>query len=132
MTKQTRDPEVSAKPTRRAFTAADKRRILAAADTLKAAGESLGPMLRREGLYRSQLSDWRRALAAHGDDGLVPSKRGPRGKASTESRLELRQRDRRIAALERKLEHAAIIIELQKKVLELAATSASLNDEASS
>ena len=65
MTKQT-NPEVSAKPTRRTFSAADKRRILAAADALKAAGENLGPMLRREGLYRSQLSDWRRALAARG------------------------------------------------------------------
>ena len=53
-----------AKPTRRTFTAVDKRRILAAADTLKAAGENIGPMLRREGLYRSQLSDWREVLAA--------------------------------------------------------------------
>ena len=64
MTKQTRDPEVRAKPTRRTFTAVDKRRILVAADTLKAAGENIGPMLRREGLYRSQLSDWREVLAA--------------------------------------------------------------------
>jgi hypothetical protein len=69
MTKQT-NPEVSAKPTRRTFSAAEKRRILAAADALKAAGENLGPMLRREGLYRSQLSDWRKAIAARGDEGL--------------------------------------------------------------
>ena len=107
MTKQTRDPEVRAKPTRRTFTAVDKRRILVAADTLKAAGKNIGPMLRLEGLYRSQLSDWREVLAASGDDGLTPSKRGPKGKASTESKLKLRQRDRRIATLERKLEHQA-------------------------
>ena len=114
-TKQmTRDPEVSAKPTHRTFTAGDKRRILAAADTLKAAGEHLGPMLRREGLYRSQLSDWRKALAAHGEDGLSPSRRGPKVKLSStkSAALELRQRDRRIATLERKLAHAAVIIEL--------------------
>ena len=67
-----------------------------------------------------------------GDDGLTPSKRGPKGKASTESKLELRQPDRSIATLERKLAHAAIIIELQRKVMELAAASAPLNDEASS
>jgi transposase-like protein len=129
MTKQT-NPEVSAKPTRRTFSAADKRRILAAADALKAAGENLGPMLRREGLYRSQLSDWRRALAARGDEGLTPSKRGPKGKASPkETLLELRKRDRRIASLERKLAHAEVLIDLQKKVAELAALSASSNDE---
>ena len=129
MTKQT-NPEVSAKPTRRTFSAADKRRILAAADALKAAGENLGPMLRREGLYRSQLSDWRRALAAHGDEGLTPSKRGPKGKASPkETLLELRKRDRRIASLERKLAHAEVLIDLQKKIAELAALSASSNGE---
>jgi hypothetical protein len=83
-----------------------------------------------EGLYRSQLSDWRRALAARGDEGLTPAKRGPKGKASPkETQLELRKRDRRIAALERKLAHAEILIDLQKKVAELAALSASSNGE---
>ena len=124
------DPEVPAKAKRRSFPADFKRRVLAAADQLEADGESVGAMLRREGLYRSQLSDWRKARAVHGDAGLAGLKRGRKpvaGAAAT--KLEMRKRDRRIARLERELAQAKFIIDFQKKVAEMMALSEPLDDE---
>ena len=68
---KTKETEVVAKPKRRTFSAADKQRILRAVDELAANGVSPSALLRREGIYRSQLSDWRRALASNGKAGLV-------------------------------------------------------------
>lgn len=124
------DPEVPAKPTRRKFPPEFKRRILAAADQLEADGEPVGEMLRKEGLYRSQLSEWRKAVVQHGAAGLSGQKRGrkavPGGAAA---KVDLRQRDRRIARLERELAQARFIIDFQKKVSEMMALSAPLDDE---
>lgn len=124
------DPEVPAKAQRRTFPAEFKRRILAAADQLEAEGESVGALLRKEGLYRSQLSDWRKARREHGDPGLAGLKRGRKpvaGAAAT--KLEMRKRDRRIARLERELAQAKFIIDFQKKVAEMMALSEPLDDE---
>ena len=124
------DPEVPAKAKRRSFPADFKRRVLAAADQLEADGESVGAMLRREGLYRSQLSDWRKARAVHGEAGFACLKRGRKpvaGAAAT--KLEMRKRDRRIARLERELAQAKFIIDFQKKVAEMMALSEPLDDE---
>jgi transposase-like protein len=51
------------KPTRRRFTAAYKRKILAAAAACTTPG-SVGALLRREGLYSSHLAAWRAAEQA--------------------------------------------------------------------
>jgi len=68
------NPEVQPKPTRRTFTAEYKRRIVAEADQCEHG--DLGALLRREGLYYSQIADWRRGV----DDGMLGSKkRGPGG-----------------------------------------------------
>jgi transposase-like protein len=53
------DPEVVARPRRRKFTAEYKRKILAEADAAAGTGE-IASLLRREGLYSSTLSNWRR------------------------------------------------------------------------
>jgi len=53
------DPEVPEKPTRRRFAAEYKLRILQLADACTTPG-SLGSLLRREGLYASNLTAWRR------------------------------------------------------------------------
>ena len=66
------DPEVQPKPTRRTFSAAYKRRILAEADACQH-GE-LGALLRREGLTYALVSKWRKAQAA---GTLDTKKRGP-------------------------------------------------------
>jgi len=52
------DPEVKVKPERRRFTADYKLRILAEADNCTGPGQ-IGALLRREGLYSSNLNQWR-------------------------------------------------------------------------
>ena len=69
------DPEVAATAKRRQFSGSERRRILAAADRCSAPGE-IGALLRREGIYSSQLAAWRKKRAATGRTGLDSQKRG--------------------------------------------------------
>ena len=69
------DPEVAATARRRQFSMAERRRILIAADGCKASGE-IGALLRREGIYSSHLSTWRKQRAAVERAALEPQKRG--------------------------------------------------------
>src|SRR5690349_3670776 len=70
-------PELSDRPRRRTFTARDKLRILAATDRAAETGR-IGAILRREGLYSSTLSEWRRQRDAGALGALVPARRGPK------------------------------------------------------
>ena len=70
------DPEVTAKATRRRFTAAYKLSVIEKADACETPGE-IGRLLRREGLYSSHLSAWRKA-AREGSLRELAKKRGPR------------------------------------------------------
>src|ERR1700719_2918220 len=70
-------PELSDRPRRRTFTARDKLRILAETDRATATG-GIGAILRREGLYSSALTEWRRQRDAGTFTALVPGKRGPK------------------------------------------------------
>ena len=72
------DPEVAEKPQRRRFTAEYKVRILRDADVCAVPGE-IGALLRREGLYSSHLTEWRRQREQGALAGLAPNKRGRRG-----------------------------------------------------
>ena len=74
--------EVSAKRTRRRFTAKEKKAILEEADACSKTGE-LGALLRRKGLYSSSLAAWRQARERGELDGLSPKKRGPVAKTQT-------------------------------------------------
>src|SRR3972149_1844889 len=69
------DPEVEAKPKRRKFSAAYRLRILEEADRCQESGE-IGRLLRREGLYSSHLTSWRRARHQGSLAALAPKKRG--------------------------------------------------------
>jgi transposase-like protein len=69
------DPEVDETPKRRRFTAEYKRRILKEADALTGTGQ-IGAMLRREGLYSTHLTTWRRQRERGELAGLTPAKRG--------------------------------------------------------
>jgi transposase len=66
------DPEVPEKTIRRRFTAAYQLRILKEAENCTKPGQ-IGALLRREGLYSSNLARWRHEVT----QGLVPQKRGP-------------------------------------------------------
>ena len=108
------DPEVTARPQRRRFSAEYKRSILDQADAAQNAGV-VGALLRREGLYSSHLTTWRRQRQQGELDGLAPRKRGPKVTASP-----LVVENRKLAAanarLLKKLKNAELIIEVQKKV----------------
>jgi len=109
------DPEVVAKPKRRRFSAEYRLKILRQADACKAPGE-LGALLRREGLYSSLLSTWRRQREQGALVALRARKRGPTPKA-VDPRV--KEQEKQIARLQRKLKQAEMIIEVQKKVHEI-------------
>jgi transposase-like protein len=98
---------------RRSFSAAEKLRVVreAAACTERGAIEAL---LRREGIYSSLLSKWRKELERHGSEGLAAQKRGPKPKLDEKDRR-IAEQDKRIAKLEAKLALNAQLLELQKK-----------------
>ena len=106
---------------RRRFSAEDKRRILAEADTCTERGE-LSALLRRERLYSSQLATWRVQLEHEGQSGLESKKPGRKPlKDAKDRRIEQLQGDK--VKLERKLLIAEKLIELQKKAQELLAAA---------
>ena len=104
----------AAKRKRRKFSAKYKLRILEEADRCQESGES-GALLRREGLYGSHLSTWRKQRASGALQALKGKKRG---RASKKSPLleENRALQQKIARLERRLKKAETIIEFQKKL----------------
>ena len=106
------DPEVREKAKRRQFSAEYKLRILKEADACKGPGE-IGALLRREGLYSSHLVTWRRQRDVGALAGMKARKRGPKGRAEDPR---LKQQEREIARLQRRLKQAETIIEIQKKV----------------
>jgi len=112
-------PELSDRPRRRTFTARDKIRILAETDRAAETG-GIGAILRREGVYSSSLTEWRKQRDAGAFGALAPAKRGPKAveaKNPLAAKLALAQRDN--ARLTLRLKRAEAIIELQKKVAEL-------------
>jgi transposase-like protein len=112
------DPEVPAKPARRRFTANDKLRILRLADACTVPG-SLGALLRREGLYSSNLTTWRRQRDAGTLSALTPRKRGRKAPARDPLRLENAQLRQENERLTRRLRQAELIMDVQKKVSQI-------------
>ncbi len=112
------DPEVVATARRRTFTAEYKLRILRQAEACTAPGER-GALLRREGLYSSHLTEWRRAREVGSVSALEPAKRGPKAVPVDERDVEVKQLRREIARLQARLERAEVIIDIQKKVASL-------------
>lgn len=119
------NPEVSPKAKRRKFTAAYKLRILEEADNC-AQGE-IGALLRREGLYSSNLSKWRAQRDQGILQGLAPQKRGPKPRPVDPQSKRIAELERQNERLQRELEKAELIIDVQKKVSELLGLS--LQDE---
>lgn len=112
------DPEVVAKAKRRRFTAEYKQRILIKADAAASEAGAIGALLRREGLYSSHLTKWRRDREASIQQGLEPRKRGPKSTRSplSDENQTLRRENERLTEQLRKAE---IIIDVQKKVAAL-------------
>ena len=111
------DPEVVPMAKRRHFSAREKLRILEEADACEH-GE-IGALVRREGIYTSYLSRWRRERKRGELEGLSPKKRGPESEADkslAEENEKLRRENKR---LKERLAQAETIIEVQKKLSQL-------------
>jgi transposase-like protein len=109
-------PELSNRPRRRTFTAQDKLRILAATDRA-AETRGVGAILRREGLYSSTLSEWRKQREAGAFDALVPGKRDPKTAELNPLAAEVAILQRNNARLTQRLTRAEAIIDIQKNAL---------------
>ena len=110
------EPEVVPRATRRTFSAAYKLRIVEEADQCAERGQ-IGALLRREGLYSSQLATWRRQRQAGGLQLMAPKKRGR--KASQDAKdAEIAALRRENERLQKQLEQAELIIGAQKKLAE--------------
>ena len=110
------DPEVVPKAKRRKFSAEYKRRILDEADSCTEPGQT-GALLRREGLYSSHLTTWRRQRDRGLIQALSPKKRGRKRKDELEREVARLQREN--ARLQASLEQAEMIIDVQKKLSKL-------------
>ena len=107
--------EVRPRPVRRTFTADYKLKILAEVNSAKDSGE-VGKVLRREGLYSSHLTTWRR------DVGVLEGRRNQqlkRGKPIDEVGQELVRLRQENSNLRVRLERAELIVEIQKKVSQM-------------
>lgn len=110
--------EVFEKPVRRRFSTEYKVRVLTEADRCVKLGQ-LGELLRREGLYSSLLSTWRRQRDAGMLAGLAPKRRGRKAKAKNPLADENGRLQRENLRLTEKLRQAELIIDVQKKVSEM-------------
>jgi transposase len=113
------DPEVLEKPVRRRFTAQYKLRILSQADACGEQPGKVGELLRREGLYASHLSTWRKQREQGTLAALAPKKRGRKPRQAdplVQDNQRLRRENDRLAA---RLRQAEAIIDVQKKVSEI-------------
>jgi transposase len=110
--------EVLAKAARRRFTAEYKLKVLREADHCKGSGE-IGALLRREGLYGSSLSHWRKQRERGELAGLRGKRRGPRRPEKNPLAERVRELELDNARLKRRAERAEGLVELQKKVSEI-------------
>ena len=109
--------EVVAKATRRRFTVDYKLKILDQADPCQQTGQ-LGALLRREGLYHSNLELWRQQREQGILTGLTPRTRGRKPNPQSQLVVENEQLKRQNQRLSKRLQQAEIIIEFQKKLAE--------------
>jgi transposase len=109
------DSEVVAKPKRRRFTAEYRLRIVEEADRCTESGD-VGRLLRREGLYSSHLTKWREARHEGSLHGLRSKKRGAKPKENNPLEPKVRELEAKVARLEKDLQTAHTILDVQGKV----------------
>ena len=112
-----KEVEVMAKATRRRFSAEYKLKILREAEGCPQPG-ALGALLRREGLYSSNLTTWRAQRQAGELGGLAPKKRGPTPKAKNPWAPKVAALEREVTRYKARAERAEALVALQKKVAE--------------
>src|SRR6266542_3065775 len=111
------DPEVTERAAWRRFTAEYKVRVLHQADACTGTGE-LGALLRREGLYSSHLTTWRRQREQGSLAALSPKTRGRRAVPPSPLARQGAELQRENAQLTQRRKQAETIIAVQKKLSE--------------
>jgi len=111
------DPEVSERAARRRFTAEYKLGVLRQADAYMGTGE-LGALLRREGLYSSHVTTWRRQREQGSLAALSPKKRGRSAVPPSPLARRVAELERENARLTQRVQQAETIIAVQKKLSE--------------
>ena len=119
------DPEVVPRAKRRQFSAQYKLRIVTEADQCSQRGE-IGALLRREGLYSSHLTTWRKQRDRGQLQGLSPKKRGRKPDPQAAELARLQRENERLKA---RLEQAETIIEVQKKLSQMLGLPPTETDE---
>jgi transposase-like protein len=104
------------KATRRRYTAEFKSRVVREADACTKTGE-IGALLRREGIYSSLLTTWRRERDSRELDGFAPKKRGRKPNDPRDAEIERLKRE--TERLQERLRIAECICEAQKKVAQI-------------
>lgn len=112
------DPEVPEKAVRRRFSAAYKIRILKEAEACEETGQR-SALLRREGLYASHLTTWRRQAEQGSLEALSPRKRGSKVQTPHPLRKRMEALEKENQQLRHQLKQAETIIEVQKKISEI-------------
>jgi len=123
------DREVPEKAQRRRFTPEYKLRILDEVDGCREPG-AIGALLRREGLYTSNLSAWREQRRVGALSGLSPKKRGRKVRRDPQA-VRVEQLEGEIRRLREELRKAHVIIDVQKKVARLLGNELPESDEES-
>lgn len=113
------DPEVPEKARRRRFSARYKKKILEEGDACKGIPGAVGALLRREGLYSSHITTWRKQREKGELDGLAPKKRGRKARPINPLARKVRDLEVEIRRLKRQLDKAETIISFQKKLSEM-------------
>lgn len=116
------DPEVAAKPTRRRFTAEYKLRILREAESQNEPG-AIGALVRREGLYSTHLSAWRRQRDRGALDAMRARRRGRKPDPTHGVRQRVAELESENERLQERLRQAEAIIAAQKKLSEILGVS---------
>jgi transposase len=122
------DPEVAAKPTRRRFTAEYKLRVLREAESQREPG-AIGALLRREGLYSTHLTAWRRQREGGALEAMRQRRRGRKPDPATGARQRVAAVEAENARLQERLRQAEAIIAAQKKLAEILGLAADARRE---
>jgi transposase len=110
------DPEVSDRAHRRTFTAKYKERIL---EEISKGNTPVGQILRREGLYFSQVATWRKNIKKQNLAALQPKARGPKPTPVNPLAAENAELKRKTVKLEKRLHKVELMLDFQKKVAQI-------------
>lgn len=109
---------IPAKPKRRTLSASYKAKILDKIDAYKKEGRSINDLLRQEGLYSGQVSNWRTQMSANKTDSLS-KKRGPKADPAIAEKRKIDQLEKELLRTQKRLKEAEAIIDIQKKLSSL-------------